>query len=380
MQKAINNKAILYRQLQEHLNKLPIGFPCTKSGVELKILEHLFNPFETKLALCLSLGNSSVKTVQKRMKRKFNEEHGLESISNNLDSMYLSGSINRSKNKPYKYSNAMLAIGMFEFQLGNLSKEFMELLHQYFDEGFNDEFFRSSLPQLRASPHINAIVPEYNIATYDNMRKVVTESKQTIAVANCVCKEGEALLGKTCKQTSNIEVCISFGASAYLDRGQARVISKDECLEILDRAESEGLVLQPGNSLQPFCICLCCGCCCGVLTSAKKYGKPSELIAHNYFARINAELCNGCSFCVERCQTEAIHMDDKKSVIDLDRCIGCGLCVVTCKKEAIHLTEKKTKTVPPKNAVMLYLGILSEKVGKQRMIGNMLKLLLGKQL
>ena len=376
----MNSTKHLYRKLQEHLDKLPIGFPATESGVELRILKHLFKPFEAKLALCLSLGNASVATVQKRMKHKYNEELEHSIVSDTLESMYLGGSINRSKSKPYKYSNAMLAIGMFEFQLGNLTKEFMEMLHQYFDEGFNDEFFRSSLPQLRASPHLNAIVPEYNIATYDNMRKVVKESDQTIAVANCVCKEGEALLGKSCKQTSDIEVCISFGASAYLDRGQARIISKDECLGILDRAEKEGLVLQPGNSLQPFCICLCCGCCCGVLTSAKKYGKPSELIAHNFYAQINTEECNGCSVCAKRCQTDAIHMVDKKAVVNLDNCIGCGLCIVTCKKRALHLKDKKKKTIPPKNAVMLYLSILSEKVGKRKMMANMLNLLLGKQI
>ena len=148
----------------------------------------------------------------------------------------------------------------------------------------------------------------------------------------------------------------------------------------MDRGEREGLVLQPGNSLQPFCICLCCGCCCGVLTSAKKYDKPAELIAHNFYAQVISEACNGCSLCVKRCQMDAIRIEDKKAEIDLDRCIGCGLCVTTCKQEAIRLIEKTKKTVPPKNAVKLYLGILSEKAGKQKMMGNMLKLLLGKQL
>ena len=370
----------VYRLLQEHLDKLPIGFPKTESGVEIKILQHLFNNSEAKVALCLSLGNASVLTIQKRFKRKFNDTIELDELSTILDKMYLGGSINRSKNEPNKYSNAMLAIGMFEYQLGHLNKEFMEWMHQYFDEGFNDEFFRSSLPQLRTSPHMKAIVPEYNIATYDNMRKIVKETNKSIAVANCVCKEGEALLGNSCKQTKDIEVCISFGASSYLDRGQARTISKEECLDIMDRAEREGLVLQPGNSLQPFCICLCCGCCCGVLTSAKKYDKPAELIAHNFYAQIISEACNGCSLCVKRCQMDAIRIEDKKAEIDLDRCIGCGLCVTTCKKEAIRLIEKTKKTIPPKNAVKLYLGILSEKVSKQKMMGNMLKLLLGKQL
>lgn len=376
----MHNDKHIYRLLQEHLDKLPIGFPKTESGVEIKILQHLFNNLEAKVALCLSLGNASVSTVQKRFKRKFGELIEEQELSAILNSMYLGGSINRSKKEPFKYSNAMLAIGMFEYQLGHLNKEFMQWMHQYFDEGFNDEFFRSSLPQLRTSPHMQAIVPEYNIATYDNMRKIVKETNKSIAVANCVCKEGEALLGKSCKQTKDIEVCISFGASSYQDRGQARAISKEECLEIMDRAEREGLVLQPGNSLQPFCICLCCGCCCGVLTSAKKYEKPADLIGHNFYAQIDKEACNGCSICVTRCQMNAVAIVDKKAGIDLNRCIGCGLCVTTCKKEAISLVEMRKKTVPPKNAVMLYLGILSEKVGKQKMMGNMLKLLLGKQL
>ena len=32
--------ADIYRQLQENLDKLPIGFPATKSGVDLKVLTH----------------------------------------------------------------------------------------------------------------------------------------------------------------------------------------------------------------------------------------------------------------------------------------------------------------------------------------------------
>jgi len=369
-----------YRQLQQHLDKLPIVYPKTNSGVEIRILKLLFTPIEVKVALCLSLGNASVETVRKRLDKKFRISHEPGKVATMLHDMFMKGSINRSNKEPFKYSNAMLAIGMFEHQLGDLSKEMMELVHQYFDEGFNDEFFKSSLPQLRTSPHMKAIVPEFNIATYDNMRKIVEQTDKSIQVANCVCKEGEAILGKPCKQTKDIEVCLMFDAKSYLDRGKARTITKDECMEIINRAEREGLVLQPGNSLQPFCICLCCGCCCGVLTSAKKYKKPAELIAHNFYAKVEKELCNGCTLCVKRCQMDAIQIENKKAIIDLDRCIGCGLCVTACKKEALSLLEKTKKTIPPRNAAMLYLGILSDKVSKRKMMGNMLKLLTGRQL
>jgi electron transport complex protein RnfB len=376
----MDSEIAYFRELQEHLDKLPIGYPKTNSGVEIKILQLLFTPIEVKVALCLSLANVSTETVRKRLVKKFGLSLETIKIAALLHDMFMKGTVSRSSKEPFKYSNAMLAIGMFEYQVGDLSKEMMELVHQYFDQGFNDEFFRSSLPQLRASPHMKAIVPEFNIATYDNMRKIVEKTNKSIQVANCVCKEGEALLGKPCLQTQDIEVCLMFDAKSYLDRGKARTISKEECLEIINRAEREGLVLQPGNSLQPFCICLCCGCCCGVLTSAKKYEKPAELIAHNFYARVEEELCNGCRLCVKRCQMEAIEIENKKALIDLDRCIGCGLCVTTCKQEALSLLEKTKKTIPPRNAAMLYLGILSDKVSKRKMMGNMLKLLTGRQL
>jgi Na+-translocating ferredoxin:NAD+ oxidoreductase subunit B len=376
----MDSEITYYRQLQEHLDKLPIGYPKTNSGVELRILQLLFTHIEVKVALCLSLGNASVETVRKRLEKKFRISYETEKVAGILHDMFMKGAINRSRMEPFKYSNAMLAIGMFEHQVGDLSKEMVEMVHQYFDEGFDDEFFRSSLPQLRTSPHMKAIVPEFNIATYDNMREIVKKTSKSIQVANCVCKEGEAILGKPCKQTKDIEVCLMFDAKNYLDRGKARTITKDECMEIINRAEREGLVLQPGNSLQPFCICLCCGCCCGVLTSAKKYEKPAELIAHNFYAKVEEELCTGCTICVNRCQMEAIQIENKKAIIDLYRCIGCGLCVTTCKTEALKLMGKTKKTIPPRNAAMLYLGILSDKVTKQKMMGNMLKLLTGKQL
>jgi len=376
----MDSEITYYRQLQEHLDKLPIGYPKTNSGVEIRILQLLFTPTEAKVALCLSLGNSSVETVRKRLEKKFGISFSTDELSGILYDMFMKGSINRSGKKPFKYSNAMLAIGMFEHQVGDLSREMVEMVHQYFEEGFNDEFFRSALPQLRTSPHMKAFVPEYNIATYDNMREIVKKTNKSIQVANCVCKEGEAILGKPCRQTKDIEVCLMFDAKSYLDRGKARTITKDECLEIINRAEREGLVLQPGNSLQPFCICLCCGCCCGVLTSAKKYEKPAELIAHNFYAKVDEELCNGCTICVSRCQMEAIRIENKKAIIDLNRCIGCGLCVTTCKTGALKLIGKRKKTIPPRNAAMLYLGILADKVSKQKMMGSMLKLLTGKQL
>ena len=40
----------IYRKLQENLDKLPIGFPATKSGIDLKVLTHFFTPEEAEIA------------------------------------------------------------------------------------------------------------------------------------------------------------------------------------------------------------------------------------------------------------------------------------------------------------------------------------------
>ena len=34
----------IYKKLREHLDKLPVGFPETESGIEMRILKHLFTP------------------------------------------------------------------------------------------------------------------------------------------------------------------------------------------------------------------------------------------------------------------------------------------------------------------------------------------------
>jgi len=371
----------IYRQLQIQLDKYPIGYPATQSGVEIDILKYFFTQLQAKIALCLTLRSIPVAKIRKRLKEKFNIELSSDDLRAMLDEMFMKGVISRSGSVGFpRYSVAMLAIGMFEYHVDDLTYELVEMIQKYFDEAFGAEFFRSSLPQLRTSPHMKAIVPEYIVDTYDNMRHFINKTKENIHVANCVCKQAEAIMGKPCRQTDNIEVCLLFGSTGYAERGRARQISKEECLNILDMAEEKGMVLQPGNSRKPNCICICCGCCCGVLTTAKKQPQPARFFASNYYARIDAVLCEGCGICVQRCQMDAIIQGGKNFRVDLDRCIGCGLCVTKCKPSAVKLFKKANVNVPPMNTEILYLSILRERAGRKKMIVNMLRLLLGKPL
>ena len=110
-------------------------------------------------------------------------------------------------------------------------------------------------------------------------------------------------------------------------------------------------------------ICMCCGCCCGVLKNLKTMDKPARVIHTNYYAQVDEEACIGCEACVERCQMDAITVDDVARV-DLDRCIGCGLCVTDCPTEAMLAQAKIRRTAttyPPKNVFETYMNIAQER-------------------
>ncbi len=52
--------------------------------------------------------------------------------------------------------------------------------------------------------------------------------------------------------------------------------------------------------------------------------------------------CYHCGFCVAVCPTEALIIDDKKTMkvnLHKDRCIACGYCVGVCPVKAIKLSE-----------------------------------------
>ncbi len=368
-----------YRSLQKHLDTLPVGFPATESGIEIRILGHLFTLEEAEYALYLTLLPATVQNIHKRLKQKDIPESELENI---LDGMADKGAINRHirKNGIKYFSILMLAIGMFEFQVNRMTKEFYKDFLHYLHEAFRDEVLRTKIPQLRTIPTEGSIAPELPIATYDHIRELITNFTGPIGVTNCVCKQGKDLLGDPCKVTKMREICFIFGSSArkYEESGWGRIISKNETFQILAQAEKDGLVLQPSNTQKLFCMCLCCGCCCEVLTSAKPLENPAQYFATNYRAVVDSDLCVGCGICEQRCQMDAISIIEKKCMVDYTRCIGCGLCVTDCATKAITLEQIESPTVPPKDSTKLYLSILRKKVGNAQFIIMLTKQMFGK--
>ena len=360
------NESQVYRDLQTHLDKLPIGFPSTKSGVEIRILKHLFTPEEAKLACQLSMIPEPLDQIYDRFDKSKIAMDGLERA---LDHMVEKGSIMGMEMANRKlYGLIPFAIGMYEFQVDRLTKDFARDAALYIAGEFGDEMRRTRIPQLRTIPVRQSIAaPErFSVSSYDDVKSIIDNVGGHIAVLNCICRQTREVIGGSCAKTDLRETCIVLreAADMFMGWGIGRSINEDEALAILDKAQEAGLVLQPENTRHPSYVCCCCGDCCGILTTVKRHPRPAELYATNYYAEIDPELCTGCEVCVSRCQLDAIAMANAVAVVDLDRCIGCGNCVAICEFNASQLRKKETEEVPPEHTSDLYMKIMAKKAGK----------------
>lgn len=370
----------VYRKLQTHMDSFPIGFPATGTGVEIRLLKYFFTEREAELALHLTIIPQSINQIYRRVKKLGYTKTHLTYI---LDKMVKKRIISRiDKKKTTKYRSDMLVVGLYEYQQDNVDLELTEMMLEYMEQGFRGELFRKNTsPQLRTIPVEKSLIFNPPVTTYDNIREIVDQTTD-ILLGNCVCRLSEDLLGHPCQKSESREWCFVFAYDNETPtiHGKRRSVTKEEALKIINQAEKDGLVLQPTNSKKPVFLCLCCGCCCGILTQSKLMDRPSQYFDSNYYSIVNSELCTGCSICITRCNMDAISLLDKKAVINRDWCIGCGLCITTCPKDAIQLIPNKKNDLLAKNTTGLYLKILNQKTPTRKILGLALRTILGLKL
>ncbi len=337
----------IYRELQRQLDQYSVGFPETESGVEIKILKRLFTPEEAETYLQLSLLLQSPAEVASRLGRTEAE------TADRLSTMADKGLVFRlRRGDQAKYGAAAFVVGIFEYQLPDLDREFVELHEQYFEEAFGRQLAAHKAP-LRPIPVGRAVDTRWPVAPYEDARKIF-EGKRLIAVAECICRRSQELIDQGCDKP--LEVCFMFGAHAeyYIERGMGRPVTYDQAMLILDQCDEAGLVPQPFASQDGGGMCNCCGDCCGVLRAIKKHPRPADMVYASHVARVDDEECTACETCLDRCQMEAITVEDT-AVVNEARCIGCGLCVTTCPSGAMVLELRPEPEAPPVKAQELMM-------------------------
>ena len=347
----------VYERLRSRLDDLAAGFPETESKIEIRLLKQLFTEAEAEFFVQLHPLMESPADVAKRLKRDPDE------VAELMEQMAKKGLLFRlRKNDRVRYAAVPYVVGIFEFQVKSMGKDFARDNEDYYEKAFLQNLQSFKTPVMRTIPINRQIVANWPIAPYEDVLQIL-ENQEKIVITNCVCRTQTKLAGGDCDKP--IENCFMFGAHAdyYAENGMGRYITREEAKQIVIKNEEAGLVMQPFNSQKVGGMCSCCGDCCGMLRSLKKQPNPAESVQSNYYAQVDEELCTGCETCVDRCQMEAIDVIDGISTITLNRCIGCGLCVTTCPVEAIQLIKKSEDQLyePPKSGGETYLRIMQER-------------------
>jgi len=349
----------IYRQLQQQLDQYSMGFPATESGIELKILRYLFSQADALMFTALIPTLETAQAVASRLDRPEAE------VATQLDDMAERGLLFRLKKETgSRYGAIPLIHGLYEFQIKDLKPDLAKMIKAYFEEAFDQAMLASADYFLRTIPVQESIDVTHGVASYDDAVEIL-KSKPLIVVTDCICRKTAALVDSDCGKP--LETCFMFGSMGqyYLDRGIGRRITLDEATDILTKCREAGLVTQPATSQNPAGMCNCCGDCCSVLRAIKKYPRPAEMVFSNHFAVVDIAGCTGCETCLDRCQMDALSMNDEGlAVVDKDRCIGCGLCVTTCPTKALKLVLKsETEFRTPPETMVEQMMLMAEKRG-----------------
>jgi ferredoxin len=340
----------VYRKLCETMAKRGGRYPGTDIPEFYDLVQVLFTPQEAEISTAMPRGFNSAEEIAKQMGKDPRE------IAEILEQMAQKGlCISIRKDDTILYAGLPFMVGIFEYQFmrgttTERDRNIARLIHVY--KKAVDAIKgppKITFPTTRVIPVNRKIKAGSRIHTYDQVKSYI-EKYDPLAVSTCYCRHEARLLEDNTHCGRPDDVCLQFGEGAQfvIDRGSGRKISKDEALEILERAEEAGLVHATLNRQEIDFLCNCCSCHCVILKTALAQPKPGLSMNSGYQPSWDHELCIGCETCIERCPMDAIEMGEHENPTpDLNRCIGCGVCASGCPESAITLVERPGIPEPP---------------------------------
>lgn len=134
------------------------------------------------------------------------------------------------------------------------------------------------------------------------------------AVGACSSRRSRRVRGEGCGHLEE-DMCIAVGdmATYSIETNKARPATREEVMEILQRAEDNGFVHQITNidgKDKILGICNCCVCSCYALRTSQLFNTPN-MSASAYRAHVDPEKCVACGQCAEVCPAGAAKLGQK---------------------------------------------------------------------
>jgi electron transport complex protein RnfB len=331
----------VYRRLARQLEALPIGFPATRSGVELELLAKIFAPEEAALAVLMGPMPEPAAAIALRA--------GLpgELVESKLDEMARRGLIRASVEEgKARFSLLPFLVGIYEGQLPRMDAHLARLFERYYRETQGGSVIQDTPPVHRVIPVEEAIHVDIEILPHEWASRLVQEARSW-AVRDCVCRTQQRLLGQGCDHP--LEVCLVFAPveGAFDHSDVDRPLTTEEALLILRQAADAGLVHTVCNFREGLHhICNCCTCACMFLRAVAEFGRFTGIARSAFRSVVEDVLCIGCGECIERCPFGALSLQDQVCVVESMRCMGCGLCAAGCPTGALRLERLPEAEMP----------------------------------
>ena len=347
-----------YRLLQERLDRNVTGAP--RSEAMMRVLRMLFSPEEAHIARVLPQ-LISLPDLAERL------DADLEELGERITSMARRGLVLDFERNGTRYVvPTPVVIGFFEFTFmrprpGEPMEEYAEAFEALFDEeNFARSIFSGST-QIGRSLVREEVLPdgETEILDWERATEIVRNA-DAVAVSLCPCRTDASLRGEGCD--APVRTCLMFGNSARVmaRAGIAETITNDEAMEILVEAKAAGLA-QTGDNVRDGIsyMCNCCGCCCGMMRSIKRFDIYNGIVPSNWIATIDLGKCRGCATCAKACPAGAISIEPTEgkglrknwALVDPTRCLGCGVCGEVCRWDAHGMEAREDRPFVPADTV-----------------------------
>lgn len=348
-----------------------LGVPLPKSELTQKLLTNMFTEEEAQI-----ISKGVKKALRPTTIRRFRKRNKLR----RMDA--------KKKLKDMKFKGKIIKVGfilvmppylpgLFEVYFTNnrddpeRMKKAGEAHYELIKSGFHVSHSKRGIPLFRVLPAADPVEKSievnkelevsHKILPYEILEKYLSKFK-TFAVQPCSCRTAAAYSGNPCKRTKE-NFCISAGflAKDLIKSGVGRQVDLNELMDIMKRAEKEGLIHESTNIQKTSVfICNCCPCCCGVIKAVKELDNRAGVAVSNFQPKIQEEICTQCNTCINICPMEAIHQTNGGIEINMQKCIGCGVCASNCPQGAILF--QKVKDVRPVKGYLKFLRKLKGKM------------------
>jgi ferredoxin len=346
-------KEDMYKELAEMINREDphvIGLSVTPAL--LKLLSLQFTPEEAKLALQIGLTGGTLDQLSAKVGMNKDRLKQMLHTMANKGTMW----IDPGKEDPIYRVLGSCAPGLSETGLfGGIrfpyDVELGKALHQVQYEWARDRLCTLGFPFAPVWAHPDVLPddarPEENLADF-------LKGQDYFSVSTCPCRLSHWLVdpGNHCQHM--LETCLHAGDTARwcVEHGLGRELTLDEALELLNKANADGLVHT--INIEGF-ICNCCTDCCPLFIGFHELNTKT-MVPSPFIPQVKEEECNACGDCEDICPVNAMKVD-KIAEVDVDTCIGCGVCVTHCPMEALALVRRpEDKQVEMPDEVKQHVG------------------------